>query len=449
MKLNDILKTMITESSRIDFLVNKYIDTDDLNQKLTDEELFALIVADPETKLKTDTDIDEFGGDFSVIKKVGPYAQWIIKTYLNQRPKDTEGQFLDLSDRIASNAAKMMKSQFMEDLYKINDDLIKFHRFKSNLPQGKRDINKLSVSELADLMLPFSLEKKVSNKEKVEAKKTFEFPGSEVIFRGKNWTVVKIEDKGYDGKKAADFFGGYGLKSGVGETNWCTAAPGSKTQFDHYISKGPLFVILPQEDVSYGEKTGLPANRYQFSFETNNFMDKDDRPVDVQKLLNGPMKELKPLFRKEFGKSLMIGSSNEFSVKGFKHGAIGMFISLYGFDEIFEALPESVTEIYIQGERGEDLNLVLPDSISKFKNLKALMLTNCLGKVSDNVCTLTELKYVGFPDNPNLKQIPDCIGDLPNLKALSLVGQKMNLPTSVKNNFEQERPGLFLKKTRL
>ena len=52
---------MITESSRIDFLVNKYIDTDDLNQKLTDEELFALIVADPETKLKTDTDIDEFG----------------------------------------------------------------------------------------------------------------------------------------------------------------------------------------------------------------------------------------------------------------------------------------------------------------------------------------------------------------------------------------------------
>ena len=103
-------------------------------------------------------------------------------------------------------------------------------------------------------------------------------------------------------------------------------------------------------------------------------MDKNDLPVDVQKLLNGPMKELKPLFRQEFGKSLMLGSSNEFSVKGFKHGAIGMFISLYGFDEIFEALPESVTEIYIQGERGEDLNLVLPDSISKFKNLKALTL---------------------------------------------------------------------------
>jgi hypothetical protein len=326
---------------------------------------------------------------------------------------------------------------------------MKFHRFKSNLPQGKRDINKLSVSELAELMLPFSLEKKVSNKEKVEAKKTFEFPGSEVIFRGKNWTVVKIEDKGYDGKKAADFFGGYGLKSGVGETNWCTAAPGSKTQFDHYINKGPLFVIIPQEDVSYGEKTGLPANRYQFSFETNNFMDKDDRPIDVQKLLNGPMKELKPLFRKEFGKSLMLGSSNEFSVKGFKHGPVGMFISLYGFDEIFEALPDSVTEIYIQGERGEDLDLVLPDSISKFKNLKALMVTHCLSKVSDNICNLNELKYVGFPDNPNLKEIPECIGDLPKLKAISLVGQKMNLPTSVKNNFEQERPGLFLKKTRL
>jgi|688.fasta_scaffold14698_5 hypothetical protein len=435
---------MITESSRIDFLVNKYIDTDDLNQKLTDEELFSLIVADPETKIKTDIDIDEFEGDFTVFKKVGPYSQWIIRQYLSIKPEIDEDDKENYRDEL-----KKERNLFWENLYKINDDLLKFHRFKSNLPQGKRDINKLSVSELAELMLPFSLEKKVSNKEKVEAKKTFEFPGSEVIFRGKNWTVVKIEDKGYDGKKAADFFGGYGLKSGVGETNWCTAAPGSKTQFDHYINKGPLFVIIPQEDVSYGEKTGLPANRYQFSFETNNFMDKDDRPIDVQKLLNGPMKELKPLFRKEFGKSLMLGSSNEFSVKGFKHGPVGMFISLYGFDEIFEALPDSVTEIYIQGERGEDLDLVLPDSISKFKNLKALMVTHCLSKVSDNICNLNELKYVGFPDNPNLKEIPECIGDLPKLKAISLVGQKMNLPTSVKNNFEQERPGLFLKKTRL
>lgn len=435
---------MITESSRIDFLVNKYIGAEEPNQKLTNEELFSLIVADPESKLKSETDVDEFDGDFSVFKKVGPYAQWIIKQYLSivpNVPEDDEENFRD--------ELKRLRNLFWEDLYKINDDLMKFHRFKGNLPQDKRDINKLSVSELADLMLPFSLEKKVSNREKVEAKKTFEFPGSKVIFRGKNWTVVKIEDKGTEGKKAADFFGGYGLKSGVGETNWCTAAPGSRTQFDYYIDKGPLFVILPKEDVSYGEKTGLPANRYQFSFETNNFMDKDDRPVDVQQLLNGPMKELKPLFRKEFGKSLMVGSSNEFSVKGFKHGAVGMFISLYGFDEIFEALPDSVTEIYIQGERGEDLNLELPDSISKFKNLKALMVTNCLSKVSDNICSLTELKYVGFPDNPNLKQIPDCIGDLPKLRALSLVGQKMNLPTSVKNNFEQERPGLFMKKTKL
>lgn len=435
---------MITESSRIDFLVNKYIGAEEPNQKLTNEELFSLIVADPESKLKSETDVDEFDGDFSVFKKVGPYAQWIIKQYLSivpNVPEDDEENFRD--------ELKRLRNLFWEDLYKINDDLEKFHRFKGNLPQDKRDINKLSVSELADLMLPFSLEKKVSNREKVEAKKTFEFPGSKVIFRGKNWTVVKIEDKGTEGKKAADFFGGYGLKSGVGETNWCTAAPGSRTQFDYYIDKGPLFVILPKEDVSYGEKTGLPANRYQFSFETNNFMDKDDRPVDVQQLLNGPMKELKPLFRKEFGKSLMVGSSNEFSVKGFKHGAVGMFISLYGFDEIFEALPDSVTEIYIQGERGEDLNLELPDSISKFKNLKALMVTNCLSKVSDNICSLTELKYVGFPDNPNLKRIPDCIGDLPKLRALSLVGQKMNLPTSVKNNFEQERPGLFMKKTKL
>lgn len=70
MKLNDILKTMITESSRIDFLVDKYIKTDNPNQKLTDEELFSLLVADPETKLESETDVDEFDGNFSVFKKL-------------------------------------------------------------------------------------------------------------------------------------------------------------------------------------------------------------------------------------------------------------------------------------------------------------------------------------------------------------------------------------------
>ena len=446
MKLNDILKTMITESSRIDFLVDKYINTDNPNQKLTDEELFSLLVADPETKLESETDVDEFDGNFSVFKKIGPYAQWIIKQYLSLVPKYDDGEVVPKEDeKTYKRILTKEKNRFWEDLYKIKDDLVKFHRFKGNLPVKKRDINKLSVEELANLMLPFSLEKKISNKEKIEAKKTFEFPGSKVVFRGENWTVVKIEDKGSDGKKAADFFGGYGLKSGIGETNWCTAAPGSVGQFNYYINQGPLYVILPNEDVSYGQKTGLPANRYQFNFESNNFMDKNDTPIDVVKFLNGDMKELKPLFRKEFAKSFSINNSTEFSVRGFRHGAVGTFISLYGFEEIFDSLPSTITEIYIQGERGEDLNLVLPDSIGKFTNLKALMVTNCLSKVSDQVCNLNQLMYIGFPDNPNLTELPDCIGDLPKLKVLSLVGQKMSIPKSVKENFSQERPGIFMK----
>ncbi len=148
---------MITESSRIDFLVNKYIDTEDLNQKLTDEELFSLIVADPETKLKTDTDIDEFGGDFSVIKKVGPYAQWIIKTYLNQKPLNIDEY--DPNDKLIKNAIVAMKAQFMEDLYKVTADLQKFDRHKGKIPSEFRDINKLTPEKLYDLVKDFSMDK--------------------------------------------------------------------------------------------------------------------------------------------------------------------------------------------------------------------------------------------------------------------------------------------------
>jgi hypothetical protein len=157
MKFKDLLKKVIVEQSRMDVLADKLTKAEKGKKAfLTPEELFALVVADPQTKIQDGVDIDTFNNDFSVVKKVGPYAQWIIKTYLNQRPRDEEGQLLDLSDRVAANAAKMMKSQFMEDLYKITNDLQKFERHKSKIPAEFRDINKLTPEKLYELVKDFS-----------------------------------------------------------------------------------------------------------------------------------------------------------------------------------------------------------------------------------------------------------------------------------------------------
>jgi len=53
---------------------------------------------------------------------------------------------------------------FFEDLYKVKDDLIKFERFKGQIPVDKRDINKLTSDELYDLVKDFSLEKATTTK---------------------------------------------------------------------------------------------------------------------------------------------------------------------------------------------------------------------------------------------------------------------------------------------
>ena len=62
----------------------------------------------------------------------------------------------------------------------------------------------------------------------------------------------------------------YGVSCELGSgTVWCTATGRTKNYFDNYIAKGPLFIFIkPGSD-----------EKYQFSYEESQFMDKNDRPV--------------------------------------------------------------------------------------------------------------------------------------------------------------------------
>ena len=52
-------------------------------------------------------------------------------------------------------------------------------------------------------------------------------------------------------------------------TEWCTATGKTKKHFNQYISRGPLFLFM---------KPGS-SEKYQFSYETNDFMDKNDNTI--------------------------------------------------------------------------------------------------------------------------------------------------------------------------
>jgi hypothetical protein len=424
MKFTSLLKSVILEQSRFELLFDALTKPSVDKQgnkskpKLTKKEFIDLVKADPTTRLNN-IDIDTAKSNELGKVKAGKYVQWLIKNYLN--PK-TERQYGDNGYEKEVQAAK---ETFMEDLYKITDDLKKFERFKGRLPENQRDINKITADELYNAVKDFDLT--LASTTKAERKTAEVYPGSKIVYDGKNLRVIEISDKGQIGKEAACFYGGQNQ-----ETRWCTSAPGL-SYFERYIKDGPLYVIFNPNDSNIAPKTGLPVNRYQFHFPSNQFMDKDDRQQDLVALLNGPMNELKDFFKPEFAKGLTVGGE-KLVIDSFSHGAIGKFIALYGLDDLIGNLPDTLKEFQIQNRDQKDLTITIPEEIGRFKDLNMILLDNCIDSIPDSICTLPKLRFLALINNPKLTTIPDCIADLPNLYFLNLKGSpNVEVPQSIKD----------------
>ena len=419
MKFTTILKKVILEQqTRFEVLLDnltkprKNKDGEKIKPILSKEEFFNLVQGDPTSKMNNITirDVENYNKI-----KAGAYVQWLIKQYLNPKTESSSD-----SDYYRTEV-KIMKDRFFEDLYQVTNNLKKFDRFKTRLPENFRNINTLNVDELYDLVKDFSLEKtKASKEEKEIAKTTYEHPGGNVDFRGSNWTIVKIDNDTQLGKDAACFYGGHHLESPKGETNWCTSSPGL-SYFERYIKDGPLYVIIPNNwEGKVGEKSGLPSDRYQFHFPSNQFMDKNDRQIDLPAFLNGAGNEMKEYFKPEFAKGLTTGNGKDFEISSLTDGAMGKFISLYGFDDLMDSIPTTIEEFKITNNKDNGLIINIPNNIDRFTNLTTLLFDNCIDKVPSSVCNLKKLLFIGFPNNPKLTEIPECIADIESLFVLNI-----------------------------
>jgi hypothetical protein len=161
-------------------------------------------------------------------------------------------------------------------------------------------------------------------------------------------------------------------------------------------------------------------------------MDKDDRQQDLVQLLNGPMSELKDFFKPEFAKGLTVGGE-KLVIDSFSHGAIGKFIALYGLDDLIGSLPDTLKEFQIQNRDNKtDVLVKIPEEIGRFKDLHMILLDNCVDSIPDSVCTLPKLRFLALINNPKLRTIPECVGDLPNLYFLNLKGsENVKVPESI------------------
>jgi hypothetical protein len=366
-----------------------------------------------------DVDLENMSKDDYKKLKAGKYVQWLIKQYLTLKTERQPGE--NGYDRELAN----VKATFMEDLYKVTDDLKKFERFKGKI-KGEKDINKLTADQLYDAVKDFDLT--LATTTKSERKSAEVHPGSKLVYDGPNWRVIEIEDKGPVGKEAACFYGGNNQ-----ETRWCTSTPGTDQWFNRYIKDGPLYVIYNPQDTDVASTTGLPKNRYQFHFPSNQFMDKDDRQQDLVQLLTGPMSDLKDFFKPEFAKGLTVGGE-KLVIDSFTHGAVGKFIALYGLDDLIGNLPASLKEFQIQNKDSKN-NIVIniPEEIGRFKDLNMIMLDNCVASIPDSVCQLQKLKFLALINNKELKSIPECVSNLPSLLFLNLKGSpNVEVPNAIK-----------------
>jgi hypothetical protein len=418
MKFSNIIKGMILEQGRYEILKKTYTEPKGKGEEkqpaaMTVDELDKIVLGDPTTRSEGDN-----------IKKAGTYTNWLVKQFLKLKPDaeiDTPRYKAELQE---------LKRLFFEDLYKTTEDLKKFERFKGQLEITQRDINSHTIDSLERAVEEFSLEKtKTTKDERAAAAVTYEHPGGEVIFKGKNWTVVKIENQGKLGQDAACFYGGYDLKPIKGETGWCTSSPGGG-QFNYYIKQGPLYVIIPNQPKSFnrdnitaGEKSGLPADRYQFHFPSNQFKGSDDREIDLLSFLN-ENPEIKEVFKPEFMKNLTKDGGKTVSVEYPKDQA-SRVIAIYGFDEFFDTLPDDLDRLdFIKSSDSKNKEgmtyLELPKSIGRFKNLHALHLEGIVKEIPKEVAELKNLRFLSLPDNPELKEIPKEIFNLPELNIINI-----------------------------
>ena len=174
------------------------------------------------------------GGDIA-----GNYARWILKLWTTNNLKT-------------------------EDFYKVTEYLNDFEANKKKFPN--KDI--FQFKSLPDLAVGLDSvqdqEVELSNKQKQRQIKKQGFQNAEKVYEDTDWQVWSPNS----------YEASCNLGSG---TRWCTASTSDRYYYDTYSGQGILYVIINNQD---------PSEKYQFHFESSQFMDKNDREVSLLEFLS-------------------------------------------------------------------------------------------------------------------------------------------------------------------
>ena len=407
----EILTNLIIEDSRYDILMKKYTEPKKKGKKaaMDKELLIDLMNSDPTTKQDLESGEPE-------ITKVGAYTNWLVKQWMGL-PQEADKEYAYGSPDWGV-ALERLQNLFMEDLYKTTEDLEKFHHLKKTKKyKGQKDIGQIkSVADLYDNVKDYKVSKDELTKTKAERLRD----DVEKVYEDDKWRILIPKSK-----EASCHYGG-------GDTRWCTASK-SSNYYDHYSKQGPLYMMMYKEDAG---KSPSENRSHQFHFESNSFYNAEDRGIDL-----GPFfatyPELKPFFKDKFSSYLKKDFGKQVQLR-YPNDTMSKYIAIYGFDEFFEALPDTLERLDIEisnsRNRTDDNTPAfrLPDDIVRFKQLEMLHIEGMLSELPDELGQLENLQFISIPNNPNLVHIPESLADLPSLEVLNIKNNnKMVIPHKI------------------
>jgi len=458
MKFTSLLSRLITEQSRFQVLYDKLVkpspsregDIKKPKGLMDFETLKALIFADPTTIVPQGEDIDTLTLDKMDGVKVGKFAQWIVKIYLDKNPAQMQlPDDIDMNSSQYKSSIQEYRRQFIEDLTHLRMLLTKYDKFKNNIVKTEdKDINKIrSVEQLSKVPVKLSFTIKDRNgkvvekgeevlelemypmegKKRIKADETqspnakFDVPGAEILKVGSEYTLIKIADKGALGSEAASYFGGYDGGLEKGESNWCTAARGSSYS-NSYRKDGPLYIIIANDGKGkVGKVTGLPEERYQIHFPTNQFRYRNQQGGNfpVVEYFNGKFSEFKDFFREEFAKAFVQPNTKKVKIE-YPGDKTATFIALFGLEKLFEGLPQDIEFLSIINKSNENIKLEIPESIGRFNQLSVINFEKCVEKIPNSIGNLKDLTFLSLIGCKDLKTLPDSVTTLKNLSLVNL-----------------------------
>ena len=223
-----------------------------------------------EDRLKLDHSAGSVGIDISASNQ----PMQVLKYFETVDPTKKNIFVLPMARWYATGQMRML-----EDASKIISPAELYVKFKNRL--SGINLKTISFNEFLDIEDQLSDVQSKKESSKTEEESFFDNGSADLFYNDSSVKIIIPKTQ-----EAAMYFGR--------NTKWCTAGK-NNNKFNFYASKGPLYIILFKKE----------NKRWQFQFETSQFMDEQDNEL--------PNDEIKPILEKYF-KSILAKSGKDVDV---------------------------------------------------------------------------------------------------------------------------------------